>query len=79
MIVALGCIDKLKKALLQELELEIVSPDAPLLVYFEQDDMDCVDIELDVADSDQWKRTWWHRCGNTYWHMEDSISMLDQL
>ncbi|KAL7426239.1 hypothetical protein ACHAXH_000485 [Discostella pseudostelligera] len=77
--ILLGRIEKLKKTLWQKLGLDIVAPDAPHL-FSEQDDMDCVDADVDVEDdSDKWKRTWWHRRGNTYRGMEESVSILDQL
>mmetsp|Transcript_63 Transcript_63/g.145 ORF Transcript_63/g.145 Transcript_63/m.145 type:complete len:1037 (+) Transcript_63:258-3368(+) len=71
--VLLGRMDKLRKALLRELELDVVAPDAPhLFNEADSDYLDCNDY-----DSTQWQRTWWHREDNTYRGMEESISMLD--
>ena len=73
--ILLGRMDKFKKALLRELNLEIVAPDSPHL--FADGDLDCNDI--DGISSDQWQRTWWHRTDNTYQGLEESLSMLDEL
>jgi hypothetical protein len=76
-----GRINKLKKSLWQELRLDIVAPDAPHL-HSDNDGIDFVDEDSSAADnnnSDQWKRTWWHRSGNTYRGLEESLTMLDRL
>ena len=76
--VLLGRMDKLKKTLLRELDLEIVAPDSPHL--FVDGDLDCNDIDgISSHDDDQWQRTWWHRSGNTYQGLEESLCMLDEL
>mmetsp|Transcript_29312 Transcript_29312/g.54109 ORF Transcript_29312/g.54109 Transcript_29312/m.54109 type:complete len:723 (+) Transcript_29312:170-2338(+) len=76
----LGRLDKLKKALLRDdLELDIVAPDAPHL-FSDDNNLEYDDVDGDGTDeSTRWQRTWWHRKGDTYHGLEKSISMLDQL
>ena len=71
--------DKLKKTLLRECQLEIVAPDAPHL-FSSDDELDCDDMNgNDASSSSQWQRTWWHRRGNTYTGLEKSLSLLEQI
>mmetsp|Transcript_26975 Transcript_26975/g.56947 ORF Transcript_26975/g.56947 Transcript_26975/m.56947 type:complete len:1064 (-) Transcript_26975:58-3249(-) len=78
--ILLGRIDKLKKTLLRDFDLDVVAPDAP---HFFSDgiDFDCDDtVGRDgVTDDSTWQRTWWHRRENTYQGMEESMYMLHQL
>lgn len=72
--VLLGRLEKLKKLLLRDFDLDIVAPDAPFL--FEDDDLDCDDVGGKPDGSAQWQRTWWHRKGNVYIGLEESLQML---
>eukprot|EP00571_Detonula_confervacea_P012805 CAMPEP_0172301554 /NCGR_PEP_ID=MMETSP1058-20130122/3409_1 /TAXON_ID=83371 /ORGANISM="Detonula confervacea, Strain CCMP 353" /LENGTH=1058 /DNA_ID=CAMNT_0013011699 /DNA_START=100 /DNA_END=3275 /DNA_ORIENTATION=+ len=77
--VLLGRMDKLKRALLRDLELDVIAPDAPHL-FSEEDALDYDDVDGGGLDgSTRWQRTWWHRKENTYHGLEESISMLDQI
>lgn len=66
-------LDKLKKVASRELNWAMIAPDAPHLYSTEDDD------QKDDAENDNdssWQRTWWHRHGNVYTGLEESLSML---
>lgn len=68
--------DKLRKALRRDLQWEMVAPDAPHL-YSAEDVIVDEDLADDAAgDEDSWQRTWWHRNGNVYQGLEESIFVL---
>ena len=76
----LGRLAKLQKAVSKELQLEFVAPDAPFLFADGDEDLEesCHDNN-DSVSTLQWQRTWWHRKGNTYHGLEESITKIEQL
>ena len=78
----LGRLAKLQKAVAHlQFQLEFVAPDAPFL-YADGDE----DLEESHHDNDdstysslRWQRTWWHRKGNTYHGLEESITKIEQI
>jgi len=76
----LGRLTKLQKAVNKELQLEFVAPDAPFLYADGDEDLEeSRHDNNDSASSLQWQRTWWHRKGNTYHGLEESITKIEQL
>ncbi|KAL7551877.1 hypothetical protein ACHAWF_015112, partial [Thalassiosira exigua] len=73
--ILLGRMDRLKKSLSRDLELDVIAPGAPH-PFSDDDD---VDDEDNSSATDKWKRTWWHRDGNTYSGLEESVRTLDKL
>ncbi len=76
----LGRLAKLQKSVAKELQLEFVAPDAPFL--FADGDEDLEESQHgndDSGSSLQWQRTWWHRKGNNYHGLEETIRKIQQL
>jgi len=71
----LGRLAKLQKSVVKELQLEFVAPDAPFL--FADGDEESHHDNDDSAS--RWQRTWWHRRGNNYHGIEESITKIQQL
>lgn len=72
----LGRLERLKKATSRELGWQIVAVDAPHFHLSDDDDLK----DNDASDHDcKWQRTWWHRKGNDYTGLEESIDLLVDL
>lgn len=76
----LGRMEKLQKTLLREdgLGWQMDAPEAPHL-YSEEDDSGDDESDKYTSNTSRWQRTWWHRKGNTYQGLEESITMLHQM
>lgn len=69
----LGRLERLKKAAACELGWQMVAADAPHFHFADDDDLK----DNDASDHyDNWQRTWWHRKGNVYTGLEESVDVL---
>eukprot|EP00986_Skeletonema_menzelii_P013197 scaffold7554_cov143-Skeletonema_menzelii.AAC.5 len=74
----LGRLVKLQNAVAKE--FQFVAPDAPFLFADGDDDLEESRHDSnDLESSLRWQRTWWHRRGNVYHGLEESITMMEHL
>ena len=73
-----GRIAKLQKAVNKD-NLKFVAPDAPFLFADGDEDMEESCHNNDSTSSSEWQRTWWHRNGNNYNGLEESLAKIQQL
>ena len=74
-----GRISKLQKAVNKEYNLKFVAPDAPFLFADDNEDVEESCHNNDSTSSSEWQRTWWHRNGNNYIGLEESLVKIQQL
>ena len=75
----LGRLAKLQQKV-KDLNLEFVAPDAPFLFVDGDEGLDeSCHGNSDSASSLKWQRTWWHRRGNSYNGLEQSITEILEL
>jgi hypothetical protein len=74
-----GRISKLQKAVNKEYNLKFVAPDAPFFFADGDEDMEESCHNNDSISFSEWQRTWWHRNGNNYIGLEESLAKIQQL